>query len=563
MSINDLIRQQLARREHLRALEEFILTDQWQGGDGWTGPHPVDLPSGTKRDITTLIERQFVSRNILAEVVTRHRDGVVGLEPRWEFAQRTGRKKLTDEAEAALTSWWDDTGIPAVLQAAVRTLLFSGEKDGKRHIVGPGRSPLRMHIRSRSVDDSGRVPRRASLEEALADISVHAAAPYAAGIVRNEDGDAIATHYAYGAGDDARVEVTGVAWVLRSNGFTVPSEYPPDATVVLVLKKNGDVVDDAGYALGGRLLMHEMEREPLVTPAAISQQKLINKAYTMMSHNLDIAGFTERTLLNAQMPGHYVDEAGQRVSSDDGGTFVPDPLHVGAGATNFFAGIASVDDNGVTRYANPSVVYRDPVNPEAFTRTIDAAEIAVLKEAKQLHVALAGDGVASGASRIQAANDFVGSLETTAVEVQKAVRWALDTALSLASVLMGAPSRYEELRPVVTARLSAVQPTPEDVKATIDKKIAGLVSRQTAMSEVGVEDVDAEIKKIASETDTVTGEGMPVAGDEISLRDRAEAFAVLFRAGIGPESALRTAGLTEAEHTGAAPITLRQPEDAA
>lgn len=495
------IRDQLARREHLRALERYILEDQWAAGDGWTGPNPTDLDTGSPRDFLNLIEREFVSRNVLNEVITRHRDGVLGREPTWKFTREAGQARLVKEAEEALTSWWDDSGIPGILQAAVRTLLFASERTTAKDAPQPARSPLRLHIKARSIGADGRVPRRSTLAEALADIGLHAAAPYAAGVLRNLDGDPIATHYTYADTDDQhRVEITGIARDLREAGFKVPPGYPDGHTVVLVTTRDFTPVEDAAYDLGGRLLMHELEREPLITSSAISQQKLINKAFTMMSHNMNVAGFTERTFLNAQMPGHWVDEHGERASAEHGGVrFIPDPLHVGAGASNFIAGLPSVGDDGITRYATPSLLYRDPVPPGAFVDTIAAAKLAVLEEAKQLHVALSGDGVASGASRIQAANDFVGSLEMTAVEVNRAVRWALETALSLASVLMGSPRKYDGLRPVAEARLSAVQPTSEDVEATINKRNAGLVSRETAMSEVGVEDVDAEVAKIESE----------------------------------------------------------------
>ena len=516
MSATTIIRDQLARREHLRALERYILQDQWSQGDGWTGPNPTDLETGTARDFLTLIEREFVSRNILNEVITRHRDGVLGREPRWQFIKESGQARLVKEAEEALTSWWDDSGIPSVLQFAVRTLMFASERTASSDSPQPARSPLRLHVKARSINADGRIPRRRDLNEALRDINLHAAAPYAAGILRNLDGDPIATHYTYLDTDDQhRVEVTGIARDLREAGFQVPSAYPDAFTIVLVTDRELNPLEDAAYDLGGRQLMHEMTREPLITSSAVSQQKLINKAFTMMSHNLNVAGFTERTFLNAQMPGHWVDADGERASADQGGVrFVPDPLYVGAGASNFIAGLPSVGDDGVTRYTTPSLLYRDPVPPAAFTDTIREAKFAVLEETKQLHVVLTGDGVASGASRIQAANDFVGSLEMTAVEVNRAVRWALESALALASVLMGSPRRYDGLRPVAEARISAVQATSEDVEAAIAKLQAGLISRESAMSEVGVEDTDAELVKIASE-----GEGgMPPGEDAPSGR---------------------------------------------
>lgn len=502
MTITQLINDQVTRRADLQALERYILQDQWAGGDGWTGPNPIDLDTGTSSSVLTLIEREFVSRNVLNEVITRHRDGVLAREPIWSVSKERNRKTQAAEIEQAITTWWDESGIPAVLQEAVRTLLYARETSNTGEAPRKARSPLRLYIREKSVID-GRVPKRASLAEALMDIGLHAAAPYAAGILRNLDGDPIATHYEYADDDGQQVrEITGLAMDLRRYGLPIPSSVPGQNTVVLLQHgmTGATLEEPLSYAISGRMLMHEMTREPLITTAAIQQQKLINKAFTMMSHNMDIAGFTERTLLNAQMPGHWVDEDGATVSPEDGKRFVPDPLFVGAGATNWFSGLSTVDEAGVIRYTSPSIVYRDPVPPEAFTSTIEAARLAVYEEAKQLHVAISGDATASGRSRVQATNDFVASLELTAREVERAVRWALEAAVALGSVLMGAPARFEGLRVVAQARLAAVQPTVEDVQSELAKYGAGLVSRESAMSGVGVEDVDAELAKIASES---------------------------------------------------------------
>lgn len=503
-TITDLIRDQQSRRRGILDRERFVLEDQWDGGKGWTGPLPIDADAQVEAKATDLIKRQFTQRNVLAEVVGRHRDGVVGREPSWTLgADKGNRKQLTKEAEEALTTWWDEAGVHSVLQQAVRTLLYAQEATkGKKEAPRPARSPIRLFIKAASVDDKGRVPKRATLEEALADIGVHAAPPYTAGVLRNLDGDPVASWYGYeDEAGQARTELTGTAKALATYGVDLSTGIPPEATVVAVIDDlGGQLQGHAAYDLGGHMLMHELTREPLIGEAALSQQRLLNKAYSMMSHNLDAAGFTERTLLNAQMPGKWVDAEGKvTLSGEIGARFVPDKLYVGAGATNFFSGIQEVDADGNVRHTSPSVAYRDPVPPDAFTGSADAAEIAVYKEARQLHILLARDATSSGESRKQATNDFTASLDLTAGPVQAGVRWLLATVLALASVLMQQPGRYRELRPTAEARLSAVQPTPEETRVVIERKDAGLLSKTTAMHETGVEDVDAEMELIKKE----------------------------------------------------------------
>src|SRR5690606_35647935 len=123
----------------------------------------------------------------------------------------------------------------------------------------------------------GVIPKRRSLEEALGDIRVHAAAPYTAGVLRDSDGEPIATRYAYADEDgNAREEITGVARDLRALGVDV--DGPDQNTVILVRDAtSGTVIDSASYDLNGELLMFEMRREPLIKSSSISLQKLINK----------------------------------------------------------------------------------------------------------------------------------------------------------------------------------------------------------------------------------------------------------------------------------------------
>lgn len=491
LTLDKLLTTQRARRQDLQQREEFTLGDQWDEGRGWVGPNPKDDDTATD-----LIRPHFVQRNALKEVVTRHRDAVIGKEPQWDLTSADKRVTLRKEAIDALVTWWDDNQALEALQEATLRLLFAQEKAAKGEVTRPAVSPIRLFLRASSVGPDGRIPHRKTLAEALGDIAVHAASPVNAGVLKNLDGDPIATRYEYtDETNQKRLEVTGVARNLASLGLDVT---PTDDTLVLVMAGNQIEGEPVAYPLAGRLLVHEMTREPLITPGAVSQQKLINKAWTMLSHNMDVAGFTERVFLNAQSPGRWVDENGNP-SEPGEGKFVPDPLFVGAGSTNHVVGLPEPRADGGYTYTSPNVLWRDPVDPETFLKTSDGAYRAILEECKQLHVLLSADGAASGASRKQATADYLDSLDPTARAVQGAVRWMLGTALRLAGVLMNEPERHDSLRPMSQVRITVVQPTPEDVKATIEKRDARLISRETAMSEVGIEDPDAEMERIKAE----------------------------------------------------------------
>lgn len=495
MDLEKLLSDQRSRRRDLLQLEKYVLGDQWDDGRGWTGP----LPNGADNTIASdLVRRNFVQRNALKEVVTRHRDAVIGREPQWDLTTDTqrGTVKLREETIAAVLDWWDTNTVLGVLQTATARLLYAEEAAQKGEELRPAISPIRLFLRATSVNEAGIIPKRTTLAEALADIAVHACNPTIAGVLRNTDGDVIATRFEYVDEQNRHlIEVTGTGANLAALGLNV--DATPD-TLIVILANAAIDSQTARLPLAGRLLMHEMRREPLITEGARSQQKLINKTWTMLSHNMDVAGFTERTFLNAQSPGKWVGDDGNPTTPGDG-KFVPEPLIVGAGASRHVVGLVEPSHDGTYRYATPSVQYRDPVPPDAFTKTTDAAYRALLEECKQLHVLLSADGNASGASRKQATADYLDSLGLTANAVQGAVRWLLGTTLRLAGVLMGSPDRFDALKPMAQARISVVQPTSEDIKATIAKRGALLISRETAMTEVGIEDPDAELERIEAE----------------------------------------------------------------
>jgi hypothetical protein len=120
--------------------------DHWQDGKGWAGP----IPEQTSKDyqkVYDLIKRTFVSRNCVAEVTNRHVAGVTGREPTWNLVPRRALKptetpteeeqKLIDEADAALTEWWDERGLYEAFQDAITSALLAG-RGGLRMYIPPG-----------------------------------------------------------------------------------------------------------------------------------------------------------------------------------------------------------------------------------------------------------------------------------------------------------------------------------------------------------------------------------------------------------------------------------------
>jgi hypothetical protein len=239
----------------------------------------------------------------------------------------------------------------------------------------------------------------------------------------------------------------------------------------------------------------------------LSLQKLLNLALTMLARNVVLGGFLERVLINAQLPGEFRTDphTGKQV-------FVPHPLDFGAGSVNALVGV-EIRDEGTGElkgYANPDVVYRDPVPVATFADTRDIAYWAILEECQQAHALLSGQAAPSGESRRQALADFLSSLKLTAPQVERAVRWLLETALHLGAHFAGQGGRYLGLRVVASCRLDTGPLSADEAKQVIDLVDARLLSRETGMARVGVDDSDAEAQRIQAEQEASASLGQTV-----------------------------------------------------
>jgi hypothetical protein len=213
-----------------------------------------------------------------------------------------------------------------------------------------------------------------------------------------------------------------------------------------------------------------------------------------------LGGFLERTYLNAQLPGREEDDPNRPGQK----RFVPERLHVGAGATNFISGVVTgIDQNGNDVIATPQLIYRDPVPVTTFRDTKAESYRTILEEVQQLHALISGDATSTGESRKQARSDFEESLSDTKTQVEAAIRWLLETVLAMAATFAGQPGRYASLRASVTCRLNLGPISSEDQRVAKELVEAEIISRETGRNWVGVDDVDAEAAKIEAEQEVI------------------------------------------------------------
>lgn len=525
---------------------EFYDGDHWQEGDGWIGPR---LQEGTAGATTALDEilKVFTSRNVVKEVVDRHRLAAGGKETRWHFTPVEEREDLDSieeegererlqeqydqedakiaELESQVTKWWDRQQIPKILGNAVVNLLL-GE-----------RAPLRLYIPQGLMEETTGEDGEPSGEwivpsgdfaETLNRIHVDAPDPSSAMLYEDPDTKAEAGIFLEEVGDTG--DVVAHISLLDPEADTDPE------TILRVLQKGetAEGAEEFRVDLGGRLPIAEMRRHPFVTDQVRQQQRSLNLAYTMIPRNVITSGFLERIFLNTQLPGHFE-------QADDGTEkFVPDPFYVGPGTTNVLKGEEIVDAEGKARIATPDVKFREPTDPTPSEKAGRAHYQAILEEVDQVHILIAGDATASGVSREQARADFEASLRETMKELEAAVRWLLETTIVMTETLASGASPLgsdilEKYRAVAAPIIDLGPIDPESRKAAMEEVDAGLRSREGAMETIGVEDVDAELARIERQEDTV-----------LTFRQRAQEVVLEYvREGVSFYDAAKLAGITD------------------
>lgn len=470
----------LAREAKIEpANQAFYDGDHWQAGEGYIGPRPAS--SGAAGDtVMRNIQRVFTSRNIVREVVGRHVNGVVYRGLNWRVIPKRrleAGEKPTPQEEAAIK---EATDILVAWEALpeMQRLWY----DALAALILHQRSVFRMYIPQDALVN-GAMPREADPIKAVSYLRLENPSGNSACVYNSRDRFSPLGVISYVPEDetDTFVEatymdyLTGVTWIRLFKGSDEIGAYP--------------------LTIGGYIPMFEMRRRSsFVTPQVRSMQRLANLALTMQAHNIILSGHQERVLLNAQLPGSYKDP-------DDTGVpvFVPDPLFVGAGTINNFVGVSYTDADGATKFADPSIVFRDPVPVGTFTQTKEAAYMGILEEVHQIHYLTAGDASPSASSRVSSMADHIQDLYDTKVSFDAAVQWALNVALQYVSLMSHTPGHFDLVHVTHDAKVYAGPMTSDMVRAMSEAMERRTISLVTGLAQLGIEDPEDEIRLILAE----------------------------------------------------------------
>lgn len=480
MPFDSLTLQQIQQTKAAYDTAQYQVAKDFADGSHW-GPGgayyignrpPTDAPDYAQR--MQQLEAAFISKNAVGEVLHTHLNGIVGREPAWDYvvrrALRSGQAPTPDE-QAALgllgalsTAWWDARKPRRAMRQALATALLCSY------------GPLRLYVPPGVARNAqGNIEAR-SLVDAYSLLRLHAPDPQACFLLTDPDTEEQAGVFLYRQANEFRAEVCFL--------------LPDGRTIIRILGPNGQVQESDPLDLGGRLPIYLLERDRLITPHVIQQQKALNLAETKSARNINQAGDRERLFVNVEPP-----------TRADG---TPAPYRSGAGVANFLFGAGVEDASGnIVERLDPSVTVFDPVDPEYVIKTSRFHYANILDMCGQTHKLIAGDATASGKSREQARAEFEATLEMSKVAVDDALRWLLETSAAYAAQFAGQPGIFAAYRVNANAHIDSGPLSPEERRENRADVEAKLMARERAMGVNGIDDPDGEQQKIAQETQAI------------------------------------------------------------
>lgn len=505
--------------------------DHWQDGRGWKGPQFKGTDPAAQV-IQEGIQRDFTSQNVLRSGVRRARRGVLGRVPGWIVSLRDGQQEsqpegeggnevrelsseqqaLIDEAYALIREWWSNPEV------------FRSFKKATTYRLACRRGPLRFYVPPSefvAAPDGRRGIPKADPKTVAEKIHLLAPKPRDATVVTDPvtmrkasvcsvmDGNKRRVELSY-VGDDGR---TVVRFLDEQSSFGSAVGHAVHKAVSAVSKMlSGTGAEGSGeentwtLPLGGRLMVVEMEGEEFVTVQVRQNQALVAKGLTMLSHNMDTAGFRERVYFNAKPPGRTVEVDDPTSPSGKTKVFIPGTISEGPGARAFLEGVSYTDTGSdgkkVTRLATPGMDVIEPIETESFENTARVGRRNILDEMDQLHIEIAAESTVSGESRRQARDDHEKSLKELKLEVDPVGSDVFETFLALVTYFSGNPGRYDSLKVSFSAHVDPGPLAADDRRMVIEEVKEGIRSRESAMMIAGLDDPDAELSKIIEERES-------------------------------------------------------------
>lgn len=480
----------------------FLDGDDWLDGKNWTG---ADLGEGDiAKYLDSELKKKLTAKGSLKTVTRRHRRGVVGRIPAWLVTWRNAPadpdaqtpaeiQSLIDEAQIIFNEFWKNSRVHRTVKQVINDYLAQN------------RGLLRLFfVQSQTGEASIEIPDE--LQAAVKLIHLFREKPEQGIVVFNKETLQKSSFFQYQKGGILFIEQCyiengeTVFRTLSGNGYL---EQKAEAVVASYLDPDtNEPVEDLRLPLGGKLLVFEIEGvedSPFVTPAMVSQQKLQNKAATMLSHTLDTDGFRSTLIANALPPGEFIEKEGKQVyvKSEKGFKFGP-------GEVQLVSGIPTIEHNAQTKttkqsVSTPSFHQSEPIGITTFADTIKETSKAILEDADQRHIAVSVDMELSGVSQQEARADYSGSLDDTKSDLDDVMSEVFEAVLSLIAYVMNTPGKYDELQVTFSAITNPGPVSVEERAQAVTEGDGGYRTKESVMELIGISDPDAMAAAVAKQ----------------------------------------------------------------
>lgn len=286
---------------------------------------------------------------------------------------------------------------------------------------------------------------------------------------------------------EVQIVDSGLTWIFEGESAAILKHYNESVQEIDVdgLRED-DEVDKMALDLGGQMTVLKLNLKPTFGEDTKSLQDTINYLASLLPYNQNINGFKELLFTNGLPPGEFKGQEEGTIRYEES----EEGLVRGSSSVNFIQGKPLINERGeVTGYSDVGVFEVQPTDT-TITRenlTFFVKEFYRLMKQSFAVEELAPD--ASGESRIQSREDFDRRLTSDAAIVDEWIKKVISAYLQLTRK-QGVEFKAR-IKPLVSS------PSSEDRKAIQDLYIAGLISKETAISQLGyVSDVEAELERI-------------------------------------------------------------------
>ena len=416
------------------------------------------ITSSTRKLYYQELKRIFHSYNIIGRIISHYVNALVGKPFTLSLKNADGsEQEIPSEVKAVIDKWLEWQSKSNIKKGRNRGSAIS---EAITQMLATGRGYLRLYR-----------PRRfQGLKEPYQRVILHCPTWGSVEAKRDDDDILYWAKYSFGQGKKEIYELldNSLTRIIDGNGNSREVDYQ------------------------GSLPIFELSGRSLITPDLKQCQQSINKLLTMWDKNLEYAGFLERVITNGMPPGTWeVDKtSGER-------KFIPNPalMELGADKLAFINGLPVGDNKNPTGYTNPQITYREPVNVDNFTKSLECFKGNGYEIAGLGHLMAQGGDRISGKSRIAGKEDYVADLGN----YERIIEDVVEEIVSLVQLVLNKDYEFDlqQYQPVADLNLSITSPPEEREQNRLDYQ-AGLMSQTTAISANG-RDAQPEIDLIETE----------------------------------------------------------------